>query len=380
MLGVLVCAYVAVRFSQAVIGPVIPLVSETFAVSSGFLGAALTGMWVAYALVQLPSGVVADRFGERRVILGSLLLTTVATLGLILAPTGVVFAGAVVLLGVAAGAYYNPATTLLARTFSAVGGALGTHRIGAQVAGVLAPLVAAAVGVRFGWRAVFLPGVVLTLVVAAFVGRQQASEPNNPEASLRELLDRTLLWQLLRQRHTRNTTVMMTAVEFTGLAAMAFLPALLVAHHGFSLGRANLLFALFFGISAIAQPVGGVLSDRVGRDLTSSALTAGGAVGYLVLAVGDSSIAVLGVVLVGIAMGVTPVLQSRMLDGLTAETRGTGFGLFRTLYMLGGATGTVVVGTTAETAGWAVAVGLLAGVLALVPTILLASLINGRMD
>ncbi len=55
-----------------------------------------------------------------------------------------------------------------------------------------------------------------------------------------------------------------------------------------------------------------------------------------------------------------------MMDGLTGSTRATGFGLFRTVYLLLGATGTAVVGATADVAGWTGAFGLLSALLAVV--------------
>jgi len=63
-------------------------------------------------------------------------------------------------------------------------------------------------------------------------------------------------------------------------------------------------------------------------------------------------------------MSATPVVQSRMMDGLSETDQGTGFGLFRTVYLLVGASGTAVVGTAADFAGWNAAFGLLAAVCA----------------
>jgi hypothetical protein len=63
-------------------------------------------------------------------------------------------------------------------------------------------------------------------------------------------------------------------------------------------------------------------------------------------------------------MSATPVVQSRMMDRLSEADQGAGFGLFRTVYLLVGASGTAVVGTAADLAGWGTAFGLLAAVYA----------------
>ena len=365
LLSVCVSSYFGVRFAQVVVGPVVPAVIATFGISRGAVGTALTGMWVVYALSQLPSGVLADRFGERRVVLLALATAAFATLGLVVSPGFLAFGAALVLLGVGAGIYYNPATALLAREFGAVGRAVGTHRVGGQAAGVAAPLAAAAVTVEHGWRATVLLGapvaVLAALLLARFVG---PTPPVRPAASARDLFDPGDLAALLARPHARFTTFVATLVEFAGLATMAFLPALLIGHHGFASGRANLLFAGVFGATALFQPLAGWLSDRLGRDEALTLQAAAGVLGYAGLALGAEPLAVPAVLLVGASMSATPVVQSRMMDGLAEADRGAGFGLFRTVYLLVGASGTAVIGAAADVAGWGPAFGLLAAVLA----------------
>ena len=361
VLALCLLAYFSVRFSQVIIGPLVPLIREEFAVSHGRIGVALTGMWIAYALSQLPSGVSADRFGEYRVVLTALGITIAAALLLAASPTFPVFAVAVIALGVGAGSYYNPATALLARTFDAVGGAIGTHRIGGQIAGGIAPIVAAAVGVRYGWRSAFALGAALAVVAGGlFLWRRPTHEPAHPDASLAELFSVRTLLEIVRRPRNRNTTFMMTLVNFVDLAAMAFLPAFLVARYGFSVGSASLLFGLFFATSAAFQPIGGRLSDRIGPDSTLTVLASAGFSGYAVLVVGNAlPAALVGVVLAGAALSATPVLQARMMDSLRATNRGKGFGVFRTLYLLVGSVGTAIVGTAGDAVGWAAAFGFL---------------------
>ncbi|ELY55445.1 major facilitator superfamily MFS_1 [Natronococcus amylolyticus DSM 10524] len=367
LLSMCIGSYFAVRFAQVSISPVVPLLLESFTVSRGTIGLALTGMWVGYALAQLPSGVLADRFGERRLILAALVITVGATLGLAASPSVLLFGVAAAALGVGAGTYYNPATALLTREFDGIGGVIGTHRIGGQLAGVIAPVVTAAVAVRYGWRPALGLGASLSVVAAAFLWRRPSTAPSRPDASLRELFASKTLLELLARSHVRNTTFMMALVEFVGLAAMSFLPVLLVEHFELSLGRANLLFAVFFAVSAISQPLGGRLSDRIGRDTTIGILMTAGVLGYGALATGGTlAVAAPAVVLAGVATSATTVVQSRILDELSETNRGTGFGLFRTTYLLIGAAGTTVVGITADTAGWAAAAGLLAALLAAV--------------
>jgi len=98
-----------------------------------------------------------------------------------------------------------------------------------------------------------------------------------------------------------------------------------------------------------------------------------GVVGYATLIAG-SGLAVLasGAVLTGVAMSWGAPLQSRFIDRLSAAERGAGFGLVRTVYMLVGASGSIVVGVVSDVAGWMAAFGLLVAVMA-VGVLLLAA-------
>jgi MFS family permease len=362
VLGACIGAYFGVRFCQVLVGPVVPGVTARFSVSRGGVGLALTLMWAVYALVQLPSGALADRVGGRSAVLVALGITFLAALGMAVAPGFVVFALAVAVLGIGAGLYYNPATMLLARASDGVGETIGLHRIGGQVAGVVAPVAVAVVEPLYGWRTSLALGA--TLVAVTLLAFRRSVRPMGAGwDSPAESLNPKLAMSLLSSAHARTTTLMMTLHEFTGLAAMAFLPTALIESHDLGDGTANLLFAAFFAVAAVTQPIAGRLSDAWGRDPTVVALAAAGALGFGGLAVGESAIVAGGaVVLAGASMSGTPVIQSRMLDGLADGDEGTGFGLFRTTYLLVGGTSTAIVGTIADVANWDAALGLLAGI------------------
>lgn len=377
LLGVCVGSYFAVRCAQIVIGPVVPVLTTDLGISAGTVGVTLTGMWMAYAMMQLPSGLLSDRFGPVQVVLSAMLVTGIAVVAIALAPTALLFGLAMLVLGAGAGAYYNPATVLLASTYDRVGGAVGTHRIGGQIAGVLAPVIAAVLAERFGWRvAVAFAGIVTLLMSVTVLLWRSATAVQVAASTARTSSLAGSVVSVLTLRHTRRTTILMTLVEFVGLSAMAFLPAFLIAHHNVSFATANLLFASFFTVSAVCQPLSGWGSDRLGRDLTLLMLGGCGVLGYLGLVIGGTRFVVPAVLLTGAAMSATPVVQSRMIDGLPVKDRGTGFGMFRTVYLLVGATGTTVVGFTADMASWGWAFGGLAMVWTIVLVITLITMLH----
>jgi MFS family permease len=367
-LSTCVGAYFAVRLAQLLVSPLVPSLRDAFAVSRGTVGVSLTGMWLVYACSQVSSGAASDRYGPRPVVLSALGCTTVAALALAAAPSVLAFGAFALLLGVGAGCYYTPATTLLADRFDDVGRVIGVHRVGSQVAGLVAPALATLLGARFGWRvAVGSGALVAAAVLGAVLVRGPATpRPMTPATDGGTAIRPRALLGVLARPPVAFSAALAAMGEFAALATLSFLPSGLGEHHGLSLSVAGTLFGAYFVVVAALQPVSGWLSDRFGRDAVTGALFAAGAVGFAGLAVGEGLVAAVpAVALVGVAMAWGPPVQSRAVDALADAERGVGFGAVRTGYILVGALGPAVVGTVADAVGWAAGIGLLAGVLAL---------------
>ncbi|MFW5963628.1 MAG: MFS transporter, partial [Natronomonas sp.] len=120
-----------------------------------------------------------------------------------------------------------------------------------------------------------------------------------------------------------------------------------------------------FVVHGATQPVLGAFSDSVGRDSAAAIAFGIGVVGYgTLVAVPDGPAVFAAVPLVGVAMSWGAPVQSRFIDNLGETERAAGFGLVRTVYMLLGALGSVVVGGLADFTSWTVAFGLLVVLLA----------------
>ena len=376
-------AFTATMVARLVISPLIPEIRVEFGVTNATVGLGLSGMWLAYALAQFPSGVLGDRYGERAVILTAVGATAVASLFIALSPSIVAFVGFVVLLGAGAGLHYTVATTFLSRRFDDIGRAIGVHVAGGPAAGLAAPPLAAFVGSRYGWRAGIALGVAVAVpVFALFAWRVRPTEPRRPDQEVRERFAVGPLVELLSRPAVFYTTALSTMGAFTWQATASFLPSFLEFGTGLSAGLSALLFSLYFLVHGATQPVTGSISDRIGRDATVMATMAAGVVGYGLLAataVADLGrvVPVVGVAVVGLAMSWGAPLQSRFMDLLSDAERGAGFGLVRTAYMVVGASGSVVVGAVSDATGWAPAFGLLAGVMALGLATLLANRLLG---
>lgn len=373
VLALCVLAYFGVRFIEFALSLVFPDIEDALGTSVFTIGVAVTASTITYAMSQLPSGALGDRFGERAVIIAALGLTGLGSFVLAAAPVGGFIVLGMAVIGAVSGAYYSPATALLSDLFKQTGRAIGIHRIGAQVVGLTSPIVTF-VSVTYGWRTVpFLSGLMALSVLVGFGLFVQSRTPIQPDRSLRERIQPSRLTALLSRPNVAFTTAIAGFGQFADTATFSFLPYILREYHGLSLELAGGLFTLYFVVLALTQPAIGWLSDHWGRDSVTVGTLLLGVIGYLVL-LSRSTVAVIiiAVVLVGLGMGWSPPIQSRAIDQLADTERGTGFGLIRTVYIAFAGLCGVVIGGAVTISGWASSIVILAVVLA-VPAVALGA-------
>jgi len=183
--------------ARLLLSPVVPLVLVEFDATKTSVGLALTGMWAVYALLQFPSGVLADRYGEYRLVLAGLVGTAVGAVLVATAPSLLAYGLFALVLGAGGGLFFSPASSLLSRLFDAQGEALGSLTAGGSVAGVAFPAVASFVAVRFGWRPAVALGALVAVPVAVVTVRSVPRlPPVTPDRRLRSVLDAGLILDL----------------------------------------------------------------------------------------------------------------------------------------------------------------------------------------
>ena len=66
---------------QGVVGPVLPLYARDFGVSATMVGLTLTVFALARLILNIPAGLIADRFGRRVLLIGGPILTSIGMFG-----------------------------------------------------------------------------------------------------------------------------------------------------------------------------------------------------------------------------------------------------------------------------------------------------------
>ena len=366
-LGVVAAGNFTQLGARFLLSPVVPFVIAEFGTNKSVLGLALTGMWATYALFQFPSGVLADRFGERPLLLVGLAGTIVGTTAVAVAPTLWLYGLAAVVLGAGTGLFFSPASAFLSRVFEARGQALGALTAGGALAGVAYPAVGGAVGAQYGWR--IAVGVGALVAVPVLVGSLRwlpRVPPANPGRRLAAAVDVRRVVGIVGRPSVAYTVGVAVLVSFTFQAFSSLFPTFLFEYRGLAPETAGVVFGVAFGLSSLAQPVAGRLSDATSREVAIAASVVLTGAGFTTLLFVPGRVGlVAGVGLVGVGVSWPGPVQARLVDQFEESERGFGFGLTRTTYMLLAAPGSVVVGTLADVFGWVVGYGVVVGVLGL---------------
>lgn len=345
-----------------VVPALLPAITEDFPVSDTAAGVAITLLWVTYALMQFPAGAVADRSGERRLLVASVLVSAVALVGYVVSPTFGVFLAATALFGLGSGLYGPPRGTVLSRTFPerdglAFGAVLAAGSIGAAVL----PVVATGLATLADWRvaiAVTVPGF---LVFAAVLWRSVPERDIRPDGG-RLRGTASALGRAVLTRQIALAIVGITLMLFVFQGLTAFFTTYLVEAKGLGEGTAGALFGLLFVAAAVSQSVAGSLADRYGHGRVMAAVALVGTPPLLALPyISGVPMLALASLLIGARLGVGPVSNAYIVALLPSEVRGTAWGLIRTAFFTVGAFGSTLVGSMADADLFAEALFFLAG-------------------
>jgi len=374
------------KFVRYAFPPLFEPLQASYGVSNAAVGAAFSGFMAVYALLQFPSGAVADRVGAVRVIAAGAAVAGAGALALLFDTPFAVLAVAMLVIGAGTGAHKTVAVRLLSRMYPArTGRALGAYDTFGALGGVAAPaavtlFLAAPPALEAmlsrlpgaDWRGLFVvTGAAALGLAAVFVahvpkrlpdGTDRGPEREGPEPSARDYLG------LFEDRRLTAFVLATIAFSFAYNGAVAFLPLYLSRAADLSTATANLLYSGLFAVTFV-QLVSGDLSDRLGRfPVMVAALSLAAAALVGVVAGAGSGPVVLGTLVVAFGLGshgFRPVRGAYLVEALPERLAGGGLGVTRTLLMGAGALAPATVGAVADATGFRLAFGLLAAALAL---------------
>ena len=334
------CLVASAQITWGAIVPALPRYGDMFSVSSFLLGAIVAAFGVGRLLVNIPAGLLADRFGPRRLLLGALVGLVVVTMLTAFAPTlpvllvarffAGVLGGSVVTIGLAVVTARAPA--------DARGTVLATAQAVQLAGGAMGPVVGGLVLDRWGLHAVFFAAAVPAVACLLWTLLQPDRDfwGKTPPAPAPAPAPAPVDGQLVTSERVRAFPVSnsLRSHELDGRAAGAGARRRVATDLAAFVGLNVVGFAVFVIRFGGEQSLVPILGDRVGMSSTQLGLSIGVitlvSLGLLPLlarlldAGWRRRLLVPGMLVAAVAIALYPVADTPLLFGAVVVTAGVG--------------------------------------------------------
>lgn len=267
---------------RMVISVALPFIGKDLNISATMQGGILSAFFAGYALFQIPGGMLADKFGSRKVMSIAIAWWSVFT-----SLTGFIASYPIMLVarcvfGVGEGCFPGASWKMIATYFPPRQRATATaiqssvNTLGPAVAS----LVAAGIIAAYGWRTVFIflgiPGALIALTMWLYFRDNPADHPHMSKEELSELQEGAAtattaaatnsgitFKEFIRQPILWQMVIIWFLFDITFWGFVSWLPSYLMKVRGFSLLQAGINGSIPFFVGTVGMLVGGYLSDRV---------------------------------------------------------------------------------------------------------------------
>ncbi|MGD0658995.1 MAG: MFS transporter [Syntrophorhabdales bacterium] len=273
-------AWILSYVDRMVMSVSIPYISRDFHLAPVAAGVLMSSFFFGYALMQIPAGMLADRFGVRKVITVGLIWWSAFTALTAWAGTYAVMLLVRVLFGLGEAclppSYFKSIaiwTPLKERaTMNSI--VMSSNSLGPA----LAPLFAVAIIAMYGWRSVFsflfIPGIILAALVWLFVAEKPEQSRWISKQEVEEINAGTPLPRDGKGSNLRMSDAFKSPVVWKVLCTlfvcmiaawgyMTWLPSYLVKARGLSLSKMGLATSYPFFAGFVGAILAGYVSDKV---------------------------------------------------------------------------------------------------------------------
>lgn len=367
---------------QGIISPVLPLFAREFGISMAMVGVTVAVFSLGRIFFNVPAGVVAERYGRRVVLIGGLLVITVASALMAMSGSFLELVVYRFFTGVGSAIYLTGALTTLADISTSDNRArYMSYQQGSLLFGSgLGPAVGGFAAELWGYRSAFYILAALSalgLLWAMLQLPETARLGGAPPPGRRRGQPRQR-WE--GPRTFRTLLALVGSLDFLLVAFYFFmvvftrnggrgslLPLIGDAQAGLGPGELGVIFSIMALINFIIVVPAGWLADRYGRKvlmLPGALLTSAGLAAFIFC---NSLFPFLAAaILLGIGTGVVgPAPAAYIADLAPERSRGLAIGLFRTFGDVGGMIGPVFLGWLADVGSFAWALNTNAALVAL---------------
>lgn len=267
-IGTVGAAHFSSHFLQLAMAPLLPLISDEFGVGFTELGWVVASFYATSGAGQVLAGILVDRVGAHRLLIGGLYLQAVAIFLMAFVPGWLFLFPLAIAAGLGNTVYHPADLSILSHRVSGrlLGRAFASHSITGSIGFTAGPVLVGLVGAAFGWRLGLAFGGVVGLAIATLVTfnrrwliiaeRETAAEGPVERAAPIPFLD------ILRM------PVVVLGFGFFFLTSLAssgvqqFAISAFNEGYGVTLALATLALAFYQGGMIAGNVVGGIYADR----------------------------------------------------------------------------------------------------------------------
>lgn len=366
----LALAIFSLFFMTLAIFPAAPLLAQDLHLSATEVSGIFGISSLIATLLSLPAGVLSDRNGRRPLIIGGLLMATLALLLCIGSTILPLFIVGWIVFGIGRGLFFSPMFTIPADIFDfrergkAIGIVTGAVGLG-SVVGYVAGGILTQIG---GWRALFVTGAVLLGITTLIMFRLPETNQAKSTKSFGEELRGAIQWLA---KPTIAAASVIAAFSFAVGICATFLTPFAAERSNISPWLIAVLFIPYEFVASVGAPVIGSVADKFGRKWPLVITLAFAALAVFGLAaVGISPVSLLiGYSLIGLTEGPVVALTTAIVidQSIKINPRGIGaaLGSYRIAQGLGLAFGNSIGGLLLDRFGIAGSYASLGGILVL---------------
>ena len=344
--------------------PLLPLVKIAFDLDYFQSGLLVSAFSLAYGFGGPPIAWLADRVSRLYLIAGGLVGVAGAAIAIGLSGTYYQLVALLVLMGLLGASYHAPASSLLSSMFSSTerGRSLGVHIVGGSASFLVTPILAGTVAKLLNWNWAFIL-LSLPALILAFLLVKVAREPAAAAMKAAKARSGEPVSMLEIARILGGIVMVAVVIQVMGSSFSSFLPLFLADVHKVDPAIAGMLGGLAIGTGVLGAPIGGALSDRLGRKpVILASLASCGPLIYLVTVASFGPVLFVAMGLYGLLMSMRmPTMESFIADVVPFEKRATVLGIYFFLSQETAGVATPMVGGLIDNLGASTAFAFLAG-------------------
>ncbi|PYM77951.1 MAG: MFS transporter [Candidatus Rokuibacteriota bacterium] len=334
----------------------LPLWATEFRLTFAQVGMIRTAYSGGMAAFQIPAGLLAERWGERRLLAAGTAITAlgfiaVGTVGGFLALLSVLLVA-----GIGSGVQHPLSSSLVSKAYETGPrrAALGTYNFSGDIGKVVVPAAVALAATVVGWRTASMAyGVIGVFAALGILGVLARLTPEMPDTDDRSAQAATAAagWGIRDARGFVALTAIGMIDNATRTGFLTFLPFALIAK-GSSVAGVGTALALLFAGGAVGKFVCGIVAERLGVIRTVVLTEAATTLCIVSILAAPLPVALAIMPVMGVALnGTSSVLYGTVADLVTAERRSRAYGLYYTVTIATSALSPSVYGLVSDVAG-----------------------------